>query len=242
MIVLGGGGAIRRAYASKAVQQQQQQQVLFPDARVHARGDLPYGSREYILLPPNVSLQDTLMHGEDTNIIASIRAHRNIIFGARVLTQHKSPLWTIDAVCPPLFKVALEDASAQGEQVQAVSTLHGLCDWVARNLGSETELPCPSRVLEDLQNDPDATALEAVRAIATGIPRPGHSVIGQGTFRDARVAWERLAKEFIQYRLSEEAKLYQLAGAELVNIEHLADTQPAYLMAAGGAMARFFFM
>jgi len=31
-------------------------------------------------------------------------------------------------------------------------------------------------------------------------------------------------------------------GAELIGIEHLAETSPEYLKSAGGAMARFFFI
>ena len=243
------GGGKRRSLATTA---------LFSDAAVvHKRGDLPYGSREYILLLAPRDVGDSLdaVDQDGDLVVASMRAHRNILFGARL--GNKPPAvsleeWTVDAVCPALLRVAMQDASEQGEQVQAVSTLRGLCDWVATCLkessssssssdGDSTGAP-PSKVLQNLQKDMDPTALEAVQAIATGIPRPGHSVVGQGTYRDGQKSWEELAKEYVALELSEEARLYQHAGGELVAIEHLADTQPSYLKSAGGAMARFFFV
>ena len=224
---------------------------LFPEAVVHKRGELPYdGSREYLLLPPNIRLDD-LSDGDPENlIIASIRAHRNIVFGARVLRKDcSSPSGcsssiTIDRVCPPLLRVALDDASSAGEQVQALSTLHGLCDWVVANLNNTVPPNIPRSVVlaQLMEQDHPIVLLEAVRAIATGVPRPGHSVVGQGTFRDGQTGWEALAKEFVQLKLGEEARLYQQEGGELVGIESLADTQPQYLKSAGGAMARFFFL
>jgi hypothetical protein len=210
--------------------------LLFSDAVVHKRGDLPYGTREYLLLPPHVSLQNV----QDSYIIASMRAHRNIMFGARVSMKKPQERdeedWSIATICPPLLQAALDDCSAQGDQVQAMSTLYGLSDWVVACLNDDSS---QSKVLKDLD---DPVVLEAVRAIATGTPRPGHSVVGQGTFRDGEVAWTALAGEYAELGLSDEARLYQQHSARLVNIEHLADMQPGYLKSAGGAMARFVFL
>ena len=38
--------------------------------------------------------------------------------------------------------------------------------------------------------------LEAVRSIATGRPRPGHSAVGAGTYRDGMGGWMALAREY----------------------------------------------
>lgn len=234
----------RRAFSFKS------KSDFFPDAVVHARGDLPYGSREYILLPPYASLED-LADEENSHLkLASLQAHRNVIFGAETYSQKKLGSSTDDdddiavkptllLACMPLLDAALVDASEEGEQPQALSTLHGLSVWAASSLLGRT----PSKAVKKMQQDPEkAVALEAALAIATGIPRPGHSVVGQGTYRDGAAAWEELAKEYVRLNLSEECQLYQARGAELVGIELLADTSPDYMRSAGGSMARLFFL
>lgn len=223
---------------------------FFPGAVVECRGDMPYGSREYILLPPHVSLAD-LDAAENKHLkLASLHAHRNIIFGAAVHYQpprHEdddldpdSKTTLLDA-CLPLLDAALLDASSDGEQPQAVSSLHGLCCWVNSCIqGRKT-----SETLSKLQaagTDEAAVSIAAVQSVASKIPRPGHSVVGQGTYRDAATAWEALAREFVKLARSEECQLYQARGAELVGIELLADTRPDYMNSAGGSMARFFFL
>jgi cell division septation protein DedD len=291
--------------------------LLYPDAVIHSRGDLPYGSREYLLLPPHTRVTD--LQFEPKLLLASIRAHRNILFDCRMMMSHPSnsnstsqtlennasiddddnhgieieqPQVRLVHVCLPLVQAALQDAGSQGEQPQAVSTLHGLSSWVVECLEGRQQ----SQVLNNLQrqaqsatsaatssdDDDDKSAasasaasaasiaLGAVRAIATGIPRLGHSVVGVGTYRDGQVAWQALAKEYVHlsrsssssaaaastavstteqqqepnncFYGSQESELYQAAGGQLVGIEHLADQQPAYLKSAGGAMARFFFL
>jgi hypothetical protein len=234
----------RRAFSAKS--------DFFPDAIVHARGDLPYGSREYVLLPPYVSLEDLADEGNSHLKLASLQAHRNLIFGAMTYSQKKvhSPKDDDDDIvqtkkpsllsaCMPLLDAAMVDASEEGEQPQAVSTLHGLSVWAASALLGKTD----SKAVQKMQQDPEmAVALEAALSIATGIPRAGHSVVGQGTYRDGAAAWEELAKEYVRLQRSEECQLYQARGAELVGIELLADTSPDYMRSAGGAMARLFFL
>lgn len=114
------------------------------------------------------------------------------------------------------------------------------------------------------ENEPDRQfLLDAIRAISTGIPRPGHSVVGMGTYRDGKDAWVALAWEYCQLldmddedddsfeigggshfrRGLEEVLLYKsIGGGEVSMIEHLGHTQPEYLRDAGGAMARVFFV
>ena len=48
-------------------------------------------------------------------------------------------------------------------------------------------------------------AAGAVEAVARGVPRPGHSVLGQGTFAAAQPAFERLATRFAEERLATDA-------------------------------------
>ena len=98
-----------------------------------------------------------------------------------------------------------------------------------------------SEELDRLQRE-DSLSFEAVQAIATGIPRKGHSVVGIGTYRDGELGWKALSREFIERKLSEEVNLYANRGGRVVEIEHMADQNPRYLKSAGGAMARLFFL
>lgn len=200
---------------------------------VHFIGDDRYGSREYVLLPVEVSPDELKA---DPNLkLASIRAHRNVVFGARILREDGGSL--VD-LCGPLLDAALVDASGPGEQPQALSSLAGLCLWVTRSIEGTEE----SEVLKKLETGDDVEAFEAVKAIATGVPRPGHNVVGDGTYRDGGKGWQALAQEFVQLEKSDEVKLYLSRGGTLVAVEHLADQSEEYLRSAGGAMARFFFV
>jgi hypothetical protein len=236
--------ALRRGFRNSGSRQFTDIPVL-RDAVVHCRGDLPYGSREYVLLPPHVTLYDleastsspNEQNGPGNLKLASLFAHRNIVFGANVVNAENSRhRLTIREACPVLLETALNDASADGEQPQAVSTLYGLCAWVVDGLEGRVV----SRALEKLREDD--TSFHAVQAMATGVPRPGHSVVGQGTYRDGQAGWEELAKEFVQTAPSDECLLYLNHQAQLVGIEHMASTKVDYLQSAGGAMARFFFV
>jgi|EP00979_Chaetoceros_neogracilis_P007608 hypothetical protein len=46
--------------------------------------------------------------------------------------------------------------------------------------------------------------LEAVYSVATQIPRQNHSVVGMGTYTDARRGWSMLAKEYAEYNQNHE--------------------------------------
>jgi hypothetical protein len=204
----GGGGGSINPRAADAV-------VDLSRAVVKARGDLPYGSREYLLLvpPPLSSKSRTTRDADSLVAVARLRAHRNIIFGASVVatrggvpsttttTQHHlvPPVPRLVEVCSPLVEAALHDAGSQGEQPQAMATLHGLSAWVRSCLHDDDDdddnsnnhddehddgsnlVPlltphCDSHVLIQLtrrhpMTEADRVALEAVRAIATGVPR-----------------------------------------------------------------------
>jgi hypothetical protein len=210
---------------------------------VHRRGDPGHGSREYLLLPPDATAED-LVDPSLKQAAGALLAHRNVLFGARSFCDD----YSLSQVCLPLVEVAMKDAGENGEQPQAIASLAGLSEWVQRCLDDETASDATSssssssHELFRLQTSDDPTAYEAVRSIATGIPRQGHSVVGIGTYRDGEEGWKALAREFVELELCEEANLYQQQGGKLVAIEHMADKNPDYLQTAGGAMARLFFL
>jgi hypothetical protein len=124
---------------------------------------------------------------------------------------------TLSLACMPLLDAALMDAPEEGERPQAVSTLHGLSVWAAAGILGRT----PSKAVNRIQKDTEkSVSLKTALSIATGIPRPGHSVVDQGTYRDGAAAWEELTKEYVSLHRSEECQLYQTRGAELVHIAH----------------------
>jgi hypothetical protein len=205
--------------------------TLVENAVIHRIGD-SYGSREYVLVPKDIPLEFVLKDRKLT--LASIHAKENIIFGAKVVAK---TIGSMKDVCGGLVDAALHDASSQGEQPQGLATLNGLCDWAVKGIQDREDID----VLDTLQQK-DPVTYEAVVAIATGVPRESHTVVGMGTFRDGQYGWGELAKEFVRRKLGDEAALYESKGGELVNIEHLADHSEEYVKSAGGAMARFFFL
>ena len=256
-------------------------------------GDNTYGVRRYLLLSRDND------HGDSTQkptIIASINANKNILFGAQ-LHAKQSGDYIADyfAACEPLLDIAKEDASINGQQVQALAALNGLSSWVTECLerdgeGSQVLTSLlhgeQSNILLDndkeeqvkkqgstassnrrarqnvkrqsakiiLDNESDRILMvDAIRAIATGVPRPGHSVVGQGTYRDGEEGWKALAWEYsnlatVPFSASngvpglEEVSLYKSRDGEVAKIEHLASVEAEYLKVAGGAMARMFFV
>ena len=265
-----------------------------------------YGVRRYLLLPrtDDESGIDEQQYSAN-QIIASLNANKNVLFGAQLHIRPSSTTSSdVDdeyisqylSVCGSLLDVAKEDASINGQQVQALATLNGLCLWVKECLdrdgeGSEVlrglmhgdqqpnalihdmkeerNLPSGKRANQNITNasaklvlereQDRITMLEAIRAISTGKPRPGHSVVGVGTYRDGMKGWVALAREYSQLTTAsedsvvldaslvgrkglEEVALYKSRGGEVTKIEHLAHTQPEYLKEAGGAMARLFFV
>jgi len=258
-------------------------------------GDNPYGIRRYLLLPRDNHDDST----QKPTIIASINANKNILFGAQLhMKQYDSDGdYIVDyfAACEPLLDLAKEDASTNGQQVQALATLKGLSSWVKECLdrdgegsevltsllhGEQPNILLQSDKEEQVENRARETSsnrrarqnvksqsakiilnnesdrilmLDAVRAIATGVPRPGHSVVGQGTYRDGEEGWKSLAWEYsnlatVPFDASngvsglEEVSLYKSRDGEVASIEHLASVEADYLKVAGGAMARMFFV
>mmetsp|Transcript_3532 Transcript_3532/g.5427 ORF Transcript_3532/g.5427 Transcript_3532/m.5427 type:complete len:269 (+) Transcript_3532:103-909(+) len=209
--------------------------------RVDNANDAEGGTRrDYILVPDGTPLEVVLK--VDKLQLARLSSAGNLLFGAKVVQKS---LGSPSVVCGSLLDAALDDLSSSSEPVQALASLEGLCEWVA-SISTPNEKEEHDQVWTNVQNqlgDSDASVtLEACQAIATGIPREGHSVVGMGTFRDAQPGWELLAKEFVNLRLAEEAELYVSKGAgQLDSIEYLANQSTDYMESAGGAMARFTF-
>ena len=205
--------------------------TLVENAVIHRIGDA-YGTREYVLVPADIPLE--LVKKEGKLKLASVYANKNTIFGTKLVTR---TLGSMEEVCGSLVDAALEDASSQGQQPQGLAALNGLCDWVMKGIEGKEDI----EVLDTLQAK-DPVTYEAVVAIATGVPRESHTVVGMGTFRDGQFGWGELAKEFVHRKLGEEAALFESRGGELITIEHLADHSEIYMKSAGGAMAQFFFL
>ena len=190
----------------------------------------PYGPRSYILLPNGTPLD--LAQKVDKLHLARLYADRNIMYGAKVVQRS---LGTLGEVAAPLVQMAIDDIhnSKQTEElIMAIASLDGLTKWVANGIEKENEID----ILQQLKQE-DESSYEAIKAIATGIPRPGHSVVGQGTYRDGEEAWRSLATEFVNEGLSEEAELYKGHGGVLSQIDHLGDTSREGLLLCGGARA-----
>lgn len=207
------------------------------------REDDPYGVRRYLLFPRGVDAGYTEELPPAETLVASMNANRNVLFGARL---HRSVLLSDEdegggrcggvdggdnaryrteylSACGCLLDLALEDSATNGQQVQALARLGGLCSWVASCLedGGEGSSVLRSLMRESVASEDEPTdeprqrddgirpgkrarqrindhsglltpedeserikLLEAVRAIATGVPRPGHGVVGAGTYRD----------------------------------------------------------
>ena len=212
--------------------------LLSSGSKIRVRGD--YKAREYQLLQlqpsPDDSDEQTLMP------VASLRSNGNLIWGPKVSIEDEDL-----SLCSPLLKRAIIDIEEYGEQTQAMASLNGLCNWVCQEYLQESSKKetLHDYLLKNIKNDKIDTYLvsKAVEAIATGIPRKGHSVVGQGTFRDGALGWECLAKDFATSygKGANECEFYRKHGALFLSIQSLVNTEQSYLSSAGGAMAAFVF-
>jgi len=200
----------------------------------------PNGARKYILVPDGTPLD--LAKKVDKLHLARLSADGNLIFHAKVVQRS---LGSHAYVCKPLLEMALMDASFNGEVPQALASLEGMCKVISDAIqleGQEVDKirsNIPSMLAALKANNEGS--YEAIKSIATGIPRVGHSVVGQGTYRDGEEGWKELAKEYVSSGSSSEAQLYLTNGGKLIGIEHLADTSREGLMDAGGSLAKFQF-
>ena len=79
---------------------------------------------------------------------------------------------------------------------------------------------------------------------AIGVPRPGHSVLGQGTFTAARPAFEDLASAYVAHSVTNpdsEVAMFRAAGAEVMGINWMQATDPDALKDCVGCTAHLRF-
>ena len=182
------------------------------------------------------ALQHTDEAGQDTRIAVSHVAvwpqGTALIFG--VACDPALPLCSAGAA---LVTAVLEKLRKEGcEEFTAIARLEGLCQWMVR---------------EEIWAKRDATLCagfddemaEAVEAIAKGIPRRGHSVLGQGTFAAGRPAFEALALEFATSQTHPDHELTALRdfveGSQLTGINWMHDTSPEAMKSSGGCTVSF---
>lgn len=97
-----------------------------------------HGIRRYLLIPRtdrNTYHDFELNPPAEENVIASLNANRNNLFGVQLNVtndekENNDYVHQYLAACGSLLDIAKEDASINGQQVQALSTLNGLCSWV----------------------------------------------------------------------------------------------------------------
>ena len=125
-------------------------------------------------------------------------------------------------MCGRLVDVALEDV---GGGALARSSLRGLSEWV-QNAVSQSK---PLGALTSL----DESQLLAVERIAK-------NKWTDQDYEHGREVWEKLAREYANCELGEEAMLYQSKGGVVVDILHHAD-ESDYASSSSGTMALFEF-
>ena len=146
-----------------------------------------------------------------------------LLIGAQV-----DPALSYDAVGGPLIKAARAELKRRNaERVVAVAPLPGFCKWIVDNTA-----------WEGIDASEDADAPGAVEAVAKGRPRPGHSVLGQGTFKAARPALTTLALQYTASTLladpDAEAAMYVASGAQVANVNYMHDATPEALAESAG--------
>jgi hypothetical protein len=184
---------------------------LYPAAAVH-EADIGRGAKQYSLRHPDVP--DTWFAAVT---FMQRPGERGMLSGATV-----HPALPFVAAT----KLVKDVVEAADQPPIAAAGLPGLCEWV-RGL--------PER---ELQAEFGPELAEAVLAVAHGKPRPGHSVLGQGTFSAAEPAWVELAGRFANEPAAEEVRVYVAAGfSKDIKLQPMADTSLGGLASSGGTIA-----
>ena len=122
--------------------------------------------------------EQPLGEGPNEDVLACVAQQRNVLYGAKSRSN-----------LPVTVAARLVAAAAKTERPIALVPLPG-------------SVPMGSAMArwsdETLVAEHGAEAAEAAQAIALGRPRPGHSVLGQGTFKAAEGAWMYLAREHME--------------------------------------------
>lgn len=140
------------------------------------------------------------------------------------------PALPLNLASAPLIEAAVAGLRERGaDRVAAVAALPGLCKWIVEQRAWE------GRGLDEEERG-------AVVAVARGEPRPGHSVLGQGTFKAAQAALEALALEYAsRQEVDTECTAFAEAGASLQGIHYMHETSPDALRDSAGCTASFEF-
>lgn len=150
----------------------------------------------------------------------------SILFGAKVVN---STLGAPKDVCGRLVDAALQDG---GSTVRAQSSLRGLSEWVQDGLNQPQNSSC-----ETLASLDDAT----VQVLRDGMVAYDTDNKSKNPDKNAALfesVWDKLARDFLQQKLGDEAALYQSKGGVLSEIIHHADDSD-YARSSGGSMAMF---
>ena len=164
--------------------------------------------------------EQPLGEGPNEDVLACVAQQRNVLYGAK--SRSNLPVTVASRL--------VAAAAAKTEHPIALVPLPDLCRWVRDGQRWSDEA---------LVAEHGSEAAEAAQAIALGRPRPGHSVLGQGTFKAAEGAWMHLAREHMEANEEVMQEMLAFKGALRGTFEpvHLADTDPEYMALAGGAMA-----
>lgn len=150
-----------------------------------------------------------------------------LLIGAQV-----DPALSLSSVGKPLVRAARNELLVRGAEpgrIVAVAPLIGLNQWIVDNQRWSS--------LDESAEDFDADQPGAVEAIAKGVPRPGHSVLGQGTFKAGKPAFMRLAMEYAARAAVDpdmETAMFANNGFSVANVNWMHATGPDDLKECAG--------
>ena len=177
----------------------------------------------------------TLRMGEGTDLGLLRAAHWHAdragdVATAMLFAPQCHPALPLSVAAVPLIDAACAAMREQGaERITAVAALPGLCDWVCETRAWESE------AMTEEQSG-------AVEAVARGEPRPGHSVLGVGTFKAAQAAFQPLALAYASRDHPDaECSAFRAAGATLMGVHWMHSTTPDALRDSAGCTASFEF-
>lgn len=179
---------------------------------------------------PGAGTQLTSVLSVQGTAVAILRAAVRSTEAALLIGAQVDPALSLSSVGKPLIRAARNELKLRGcERVVAVAPLTGLCAWVRAERAWEG--------LDAAAPDYDAEQPEAVEAVAKGVPRAGHSVLGVGTYRAARPPFERLAMTYANASLADadaELAMYASSGAVLERVHWMHATDEGALRDCAG--------
>lgn len=222
---------------------------LRQDEWAHPSGKLSFWLLRRNSTPINAHFDPGIPVGTGVNadVLASVIKQGDVLLGGAS---------AMDGLGPVAVTSVVQQALRSGmcvDTVECLVALPGLCEFVAkRELWADAAglAPAFDAAFGDLDDVSKTETIEAslasAKAIALGVPRPGHSVLGHGTFKAAEPAWKGMALQYLSQKeeIKEEVEAYERALAMAfpgkgvrVAAVHMANTDPEYMADAGGAMA-----